>query len=83
MRWHHENHSNYEVLRHPANVEAWKSFDRTHESVSLDPCNVRLGLATDGFNPFGNMSVSYSCWLVVIFPYNIPPWMCMKDRFWL
>ena len=81
MRWHHENHSNYEVLRHPADVEAWKSFDRTHESVSLDPRNVRLGLATDGFNPFGNMSVSYSCLPVVIFPYNIPSWMCMKEPY--
>ena len=81
MRWHHENRSNDEVLRHPADAEAWKSFDRTHESFSLDPRNVRLGLANDGFNHFGNMSVSYSCWLVVRLPYNIPSWMCMKEPY--
>jgi hypothetical protein len=39
---------------------------------------VRLGLASDGFNPFGNMSTSYSMWLVVLASYNLPPWMCMK-----
>ena len=61
MRWHHKNRSNDEVLRHPTDAEAWKSFDRTHEYFSSDPRNVRLGLATDGFTPFGNMSVSYSC----------------------
>ena len=42
---------------------------------------MRLGLATDGFNPFGNMSTSYSMWPVVLMPYNLPPWMCMKEPF--
>lgn len=40
--------------------------------------NVRLGLASDGFNPFGLMSTNYSVWPVVLIPYNMPPWMCMK-----
>jgi hypothetical protein len=39
---------------------------------------VRLGLASDGFNPFSNMSTSYSMWLVVLAPYNLPQWRCMK-----
>ncbi|KAL0011923.1 hypothetical protein SO802_007031 [Lithocarpus litseifolius] len=39
MRWHHENRSNDEVLRHPTDAKAWKSFDQTHESFSLDPRN--------------------------------------------
>ncbi|XP_075654797.1 uncharacterized protein LOC142624962 [Castanea sativa] len=81
MRWHHENWSNDEVLRHPTDAEAWKSFDQTHESFSSDPRNVRLELATNGFNPFGDMSISYSCWPVDVFPYNIPPWMCMKEPY--
>jgi hypothetical protein len=42
---------------------------------------VRLGLASDGFNPFGNMSTTYSIWPVVLMPYNLPPWMIMKDPF--
>jgi len=39
---------------------------------------VRLALASDGFNPFGNMRTSYSMWLMVLIPYNLPPWKCMK-----
>ena len=37
------------------------------------------GLATDGFNPYGNLSTSQSIWPVVLIPYNLPPWMCMKQ----
>ncbi|WVZ83931.1 LOW QUALITY PROTEIN: hypothetical protein U9M48_031025 [Paspalum notatum var. saurae] len=41
--------------------------------------NIRLGLATDGFNPFGKMSSSYSMWPVFLIPYNFPPWECMEQ----
>ena len=41
--------------------------------------NVRLGLARDGLNPFGNMSTTYSIWPVVLIPYNLPPCICMKQ----
>uniref|UniRef100_A0A2N9GFA6 Transposase-associated domain-containing protein n=1 Tax=Fagus sylvatica TaxID=28930 RepID=A0A2N9GFA6_FAGSY len=81
MRWHHDERLNDGVLRHPADAEAWKSFNRIHESFSLDPRNVRVSLATDGFNPFGNMNISHSSWPVILFPYNIPPWMCMKEPY--
>lgn len=37
-----------------------------------------MGLAIDGFNPFGNMSLSYSMWPVVLTTYNLPLWLCMK-----
>ncbi|KAK3222454.1 hypothetical protein Dsin_009479 [Dipteronia sinensis] len=43
------------------------------------PRNVRLGLASDGFNPFGTMSISHNTWSVVLMIYNLPPWMCMKQ----
>ncbi|KAK6778393.1 hypothetical protein RDI58_025111 [Solanum bulbocastanum] len=36
-------------------------------------------LASDGFNPFGTMSTSHSIWLVILVPYNLPPWLCMKQ----
>ncbi|CAL8154398.1 unnamed protein product [Prunus armeniaca] len=35
----------------------------------------------DGFNPFGNMNLHYSIWPVLIYPYNLPPWMCMKEPY--
>ena len=48
---------------------------------SQDSRSVRLGLATDGFNPFRTMSISYRMWHVVFIPYNMPPWRCMKEMF--
>ena len=48
---------------------------------SQDFRNVLLGLSIDGFNPFGNMSNSYSMWPVILYPYNYPPWKCMNMEF--
>ncbi|XP_061374183.1 uncharacterized protein LOC133316451 [Gastrolobium bilobum] len=79
MRW-HAMHDNIDgLMRHPRDSEAWKKFDELHTSFGSDPRNIRLGLATDGFNPFGNMSASYSIWPIILIPYNTPPWLCMKS----
>lgn len=45
---------------------------------SVEPRNLRLGLATDGFNPFRTLSSKYSCWPVMLVMYNLPPWICMR-----
>ncbi|XP_052294335.1 uncharacterized protein LOC107178912 isoform X1 [Citrus sinensis] len=82
MRWHQEKRVAEEgILRHPADGEAWKEFDRLYPWFAQEPRNVRMGLATDGFNPFGNMHNSYSMWPIILVPYNLPPWKCMKDPF--
>ena len=60
-------------MRHPTNSEEWKEFDLQHLDFSLERCNVRLELATDGFNLFGNMNNNYSMWPVILIPYNLPP----------
>ncbi|WVZ04227.1 hypothetical protein V8G54_025033 [Vigna mungo] len=79
MRWHALESTNEGMLRHSRDSEAWKKFDLMHPQFALEPRNVRLGLATDGFNPYGNLSTNHSIWPVVLIPYNIPPWMCMKE----
>ena len=66
------------LLRHPRDGEAWKTFDLIHPEFSSDPRNVRLGLATDGFNPARTLSSTYSIWPVFLIPYNLPPWICMN-----
>ncbi|CAL1399233.1 unnamed protein product [Linum trigynum] len=81
MRWHKDNRVDDDILRHPADVQTWKDFDAAHNWFASDPRNVRLELLSDGFNPFGNMSTSYSMWPVVLTPYNLPPWYCMKESF--
>ncbi|GMI78906.1 hypothetical protein HRI_001559900 [Hibiscus trionum] len=79
MRWHHDGRTDDGLLRHPADSLAWKTFDQKFPSFAGDPRNVRLGLASDGFNPFKIMSTSYSTWTVILVPYNLPPWICMKQ----
>jgi len=79
MRWHKEGLVEDGKIRHPANSMAWKHVDQQFEDFALDPCNVRLGLASDGFNPFGVLNVTYTTWPVILIPYNLPPWLCLKQ----
>ncbi|XP_062093425.1 uncharacterized protein LOC133799424 [Humulus lupulus] len=81
MLWHYTGKSKDDgIMRHPVDGLAWKDFDAKHLDFASEPRNVRLGLAADGFNPFGNMSQAYSMWPMVLANYNLPPWMCMKDN---
>ena len=71
------------ILRHLADSQEWKEFDLKHHEFALEPRNVRLGMATDGFNPFGNMNNNYSMWPVILIPYNLPPWLIMKEPYFM
>jgi hypothetical protein len=76
-RWHKDKRVPVEnEMSHPADGEAWKDFDELFPTFADDARNLRLGLATDGFNPFGNMNTSYSMWPVLLKVYNLPPWAC-------
>nr|GEV18947.1 hypothetical protein [Tanacetum cinerariifolium] len=66
-------------MQHPVDGRAWKDFDTKRSDFAVEPRNVRLGLAIDGFNLFGNLSQSYSIWPVILTTYNLPPWLCMKE----
>ncbi|XP_057993145.1 uncharacterized protein LOC131174101 [Hevea brasiliensis] len=79
MRWHKDKRVDDGVMRHPADSMAWISFDKLHPNFASDSRNVRLGLASDGFQPFANSKMPYSVWPVLLIPYNLPPWMCMKQ----
>lgn len=81
MRWHAEERTDDCVFRHPADSLAWKDFDKRHSSFSGDIRNVRLGLASDGFNPFRSMNIVHSTWPIILVPYNLPPMMLMKQPF--
>lgn len=65
-------------MRHLADARAWKEFDSLHRDFSKDPRNVRLGLASNGFNLFRAMNVMHSTWPVILIVYNFPQWLCMK-----
>jgi hypothetical protein len=83
MRSHANERTKDGVLRHLADGEAWRAFDTLHPHFASDSRNVRLRLASDGFNPFGNMSTSHSTWPVILVPYNLPPWMCTKQPYFI
>jgi len=59
MRWHREGRINDGLLRHPPDSLAWQKFDEIHPWFASDPRNVRLGLATDGFNPPLEWSIQF------------------------
>nr|GEZ80501.1 hypothetical protein [Tanacetum cinerariifolium] len=67
------------LMRHPADSPSWKMFDKNYPEFGCKSHNVRLGLASDGFNPFRIMTISHSTRPVVLIPYNLPPWLCMKQ----
>ncbi|GJR50201.1 gag-pol polyprotein [Tanacetum coccineum] len=69
-------------MQHPVDGRAWKDFDTKYLDFAAEPRNVRLGLAADGFNPFGNLSQSYSMWPVILTTYNLPPCDGSMDHQW-
>ncbi|XP_042958038.1 uncharacterized protein LOC122293546 [Carya illinoinensis] len=84
MRWHKEHRAIEDSsMRHSADSESWKKFDEHDSWFAVDPRNVRLGLASDGFTPFNNLAKPHSIWPVILVPYNLPPWSCMKDQFFI
>ncbi|GJX79094.1 hypothetical protein Tco_0327243 [Tanacetum coccineum] len=53
------------VMSHLSDAEAWKHFDQTYPPLIEETRNVRLGLCTEGFQPFGQSGKKYSCWPVI------------------
>ena len=47
----------------------------------MDPINVRFALSTDCMNPLGEMSNSHSTWLVILSIFNLPAWLCYKQKY--
>jgi hypothetical protein len=78
-KWHKKGRKPVKnVMSHPADGRAWKDFDKKYKEFVEDSRNLRLALATDGFNPFGHMSTQYSMWPVLVTPLNLPPWECVN-----
>ena len=81
LQWHKEDHKVDDMLRHPADGSQWRAIDREFLKFADDVRNLRFALSTDGMNPFGEQSSSHSTWLVTLCIYNLPPWLCMKQKF--
>jgi hypothetical protein len=83
MTWHSENYEQWKgsgELRNPSDGLVWKHFDQVNPDFASEPRNVRLGLCSDGFTPYTQVSAtSYSCWPVIVTSYNLPPEIHLED----
>ena len=74
MTWHKKGvRYNPDKLVHPSDGQSWKYFDEIYRDKAAEPRNVRVALATDGFQPYGMGAAPYTCWPVFVIPLNLPP----------
>jgi len=69
------------MYRHPTDSIQWKKFDDEFPEFGKESRNIRLGLAIDGINLFGNMSMNHSSWPVLLVIYNLPLGLCLKRKY--
>jgi len=53
------------LLQHVVDSPQWKKIDSLFLEFRSDPRNLRIGLATDGMNPYGNLTNKHSLWPVL------------------
>jgi len=53
-------------------------IDKEFSQFGNESRNLRLGLANDGMNSFGNLNINHSSWLVLLVIYNLSLSLCMK-----
>lgn len=81
LRWHACDREDDGQIRHPADSLQWKKIDELYSDFGKEARNLRLGLATDGMNPYGNLSSNHSSWPVLLVIYNLSPSICMKRKY--
>jgi hypothetical protein len=71
----HKNGKRYNPgkMVHPADAEAWTYFNEQHPDKPEEARNVRVALATDGFNPYGMMATPIHMLALFVIPLNGPP----------
>jgi len=60
LTWHANGRKCDGLLRHVVDSPQWKKIDSLYPEFRSDPRNLRLGLATNGMNPYGNLSSKHS-----------------------
>ncbi|XP_013615160.1 PREDICTED: uncharacterized protein LOC106321444, partial [Brassica oleracea var. oleracea] len=56
----------------------WHYTNAAEDDFAVDPRNLRVGISTDGMNPFSMQNTNHSTWPVLLVNYNTSPAMCMK-----
>ena len=85
--WHHSHKSEDGKMRHTADSPQWQFVHTQLEpeaganTFGQDPRDLHLGLALDGMNPYSEKRSTLSLTPVIMFNYNLPPWMVTKIYF--
>ena len=66
MYFHAKNRGQDDVLRMPADGSALNYIEEKWPILKEKPRNVRLSLAADGVNPFGELRSAYLVWPVLL-----------------
>jgi len=80
VRWHSDNASSDGRMRHSVDSITWATVNNKWPEFSSDPRNLRLGLSTNGMNPFLIQNIKYSTSPVLLVNYNMEPTKCMKSE---
>ena len=59
MSWHSLHRSTDGIMRVPCDSKAWQHIEQKWPDFAEETRNIHLGLAMDGFNPFGVRSVNH------------------------
>jgi hypothetical protein len=78
MDFHAKNRSRDDVLRMPVDGSTLNYIKEKWPIFKEEPRNVRLSLAVDGVNPFGELRSTYSVWPIFVINNNLPPCMSIK-----
>ncbi|XP_048596365.1 uncharacterized protein LOC125578114 [Brassica napus] len=78
LRWHYTNAAEDGTMRHPVDSISWAHVNDKWPDFAVDPRNLRLGISTDGMNPFSMQNPNHSTWPVLLVNYNTSPIICMK-----
>jgi hypothetical protein len=81
LRWHKEDRKVDNMSRHPADGSQWRTIDKEFPKFVDDVRNLRFALSMDDMIPFMEQSSSHNTWPVTLCIYNLPPWLCMKQKF--
>lgn len=76
--WHSTNATTDGTMRHPVDSLTWVQVKDKWPEFAGEARNLRLGLSTDGMNPFSIQNTKYNTWHVLLVNYNMAPTQCMK-----
>ncbi len=62
-------------------VEGLETILAMWPNFTKNPRNLCFALVMDGMNPFGDFDPKHSTWPILLFMYNLPPWLVTKIFF--